>query len=222
MADVLTGYTWSKSANRYRNQSSGQFVSRRSIVSLLNEQVNGAEKRLEELATALHEKRIAPSVWAEQMRTEMRRLEIQQIALAKGGFSQLNQRDYGRAGASLRQLYAQIVGTAEDVRDEKVTLPQLLNRIGAYVGEGRRLYHVTERENRPPAAEGNTSIARRLLAPDAAHCADCPTYYDRGYVLASEVVAPGENCQCQSHCRCSVNYRDVPTSELGEWLNTKR
>lgn len=221
--DPLPGYAWLSDAQRYRNLTTGRFVARRDITSLLDAQVSSAENRLHELATAYHEGRIAPSVWVEQMRTEVRRLELQQISLAKGGFDQLSQRDYGRAGASLRDQYARIIGTAQDVADGKVTLPQLLNRIDGYVGEGRKLYYQTQRDNAQTGnADGMTTIARRRLDPAAAHCIDCPEYYARGWVLASEVVAPGESCQCDSHCRCTVDYRDVPTSELDSWLGTMR
>jgi len=221
-SDPLPGYTYNPDTQRYRNLNTGRFVARREITNLLDAQVSSAESRLHELATAYHEGRIAPSVWVEQMRTEVRRLEIQQISLAKGGFDQLSQRDFGRAGASLREQYARIIGTAQDVQDGKVTLPQLLNRIDGYVGEGRKLYYQTQRDNAGTGDADMTTIARRRLDPAAAHCPQCPEYYDRGWVMAGEVVAPGESCQCGSHCRCSVDYRDVPTSELGDWLGSKR
>lgn len=222
MADVLPGYTYNPDTQRYRNLATGRFVARREITNLLDAQVSSAESRLSELATVYHEGRIAPSVWTEQMRTEVRRLSLQQIALAAGGFDQLTQRDYGRAGYSLREQYARIVGTAQDVQDGRVTLPQLLNRIVDYVGMARTLYHMTQRDNGGTTAEGMTTIARRRLDPFARHCVDCPEYYQRGWVMLSELVPPGIDCQCAGHCRCTVDYRDVPTSELDQWLGTMR
>jgi hypothetical protein len=221
MADVLPGYSWDSQQQRYRNLATGRYVSRKEVIKLLEAQVSDAERRLNELGTAFFEGAIAFAVWVEQMRTEIRRLQIQQVALAKGGFDQLDSPDYGRVDGSLRNQYPKIIGTAQDVKENKITLPQLLVRIAGYVGVGLMLYHQTRRANPPTGNTDTTTIARRRLDPQAQHCEQCPQYYDLGWVMAGEVVAPGEDCQCGSHCRCSVDYRDVPTSELSQWLGTK-
>lgn len=222
MADALPGYSWNKKEKRFYNLSTNRPVSNRELALLLAALVAGAESRLSELTTAYYEGNIAPAVWVEQMRTEQRRLTIQYIALAAGGFAMMTPALYGRAGYSLRQQYPKIIGTAQDVQDGKVTLPQLLNRIVDYVGAARMLYYATQRDNGGTTAEGMTTIARRRLDPFARHCVDCPEYYQRGWVLLSELIAPGEQCQCGGHCRCSVDYRDVPTAELNQWLGTMR
>lgn len=222
MADVLPGYTYEPDTARYRNAQTGRFVSRSDINGLLRTTVQEAEDRLGNIATAFHEGRIAPASFAEQMRTELRRLELQNVALGKGGFDQLNFSDYGKVGNSLRQQYQAIAGTVQDVVDGKVSLPQLLNRIDGHVGEARRLYYETERNNRPPAPEGMTTVERRLLDSQANHCADCPGYYDQGWQPAGVLPSPGEACACRGHCRCSMEQRDVPTAELDQWIGTRR
>jgi len=220
MADVLPGFGFDN--GRYRDAQTGRFVSRSSINNLLRTEVQSAENRYHELATALHEGRISPASWVEQMRTEQRRLTLQQQALAKGGFAQLDNRDFGKAGASLRQQYAKIVGTAQDVAEGKISLPQLLNRVDGYVGESRRLYHDTLRENMPNAPDGMTTIERRRLDPGAMSCSDCIDYYDRGWQPAGVLPGPGTQCRCGSHCRCDIISQDVPTAELDQWIGTRR
>lgn len=221
MADVLPGYDWSVSAGRYRAQATGRFVARRDILNLLGNQVTRGENHLHNITTAFHEGRMSASVWSEQMRTEIKRMYLQNSAIGAGGFDRLDQRSYGRIGGSLRAEYARIEQFARDMQDGKVTLPQALARVDGYVGGARRQYWHEERKN-AGGEEGMTAIERRLLDPGARHCRDCPGYYQEGWQVAGVLPVPGEACQCNNHCRCSIDRRNVPTSELGEWIGTKR
>lgn len=219
---VLPGYTWNIDSSRYHNTQSGRFVSRDEINNLLRTEIQSAESRFRDLATAFHEKRISPTSFVEQMRTEQRRLTLQQISLGKGGFNQLSFSDYGRAGASLRDTYSKITGTAQDVVDGKISLSQLLNRVDGYAGEARGLYYKTTRGNVPVTPDGMISIERRTLG-DSQHCEDCLRYYEMGWQVAGTVLpVPSVDCQCGSHCRCGLERRDVPADELDSWLGTKR
>lgn len=220
MADVLPGFSYAADSGRFRNLNTGRFVSRGDINGLLTEQVQTAESRMRDLATAFHEGRIAPASFVDLASTEIKRLALQNEALAKGGFDRLNFSDYGRAGATLRDTYQRIIGSAQDVADGKVTLPQLLNRMDSYVGEGRKLYYETQRQNAPVAPEGMTTLYRRILDAAAQHCASCVSYYDAGW--QTSYVSPGDQCECKGNCRCTVTQRDVPTSELSDWIGTKR
>ncbi len=220
MADILPGYTYDN--GRYRDQATGKFVSRDAIIALVALQIESAEARYRSLATALHEGKIAPAVWAEQMATEERRLALQSAALAVGGFDRLTFADYGRAGQVLRDQYGRIVGTAADAQAKTVTLPQLLNRVVAYAGVARMLYHLTRNASPRRVAEGVTRIQRRRLDAQAEHCQNCLEYAARGWQPMGALPAPGEACQCGGHCRCSLLEKDVPTADLSEWIGTTR
>lgn len=219
--DILPGFAFDPDRQRYWNLANGRFVSRSDINTLLRTEVQSAEARLRNLATAYHEGKIAPASFAEQMRTEVRRLALQNVALAAGGFDSISQSQYGRAGASLRDTYARIAGTTADVMLGVVTLAMLLNRIGGYVGEARGLYYQTARDNPPEAPEGMTSVERRVLNAEALHCDDCQSYSDLGWQLAGTLPSPSEACKCDSHCRCDLIGREVPTDELDQWIGGK-
>lgn len=220
MADILPGYLFAN--GRYRNESTGRFVSRADINGLLESQIQSAESRLQGLATAFYEGKIAPAVFVEQVCTEERRLALQNSALAKGGFDRLGFADYGRAGQMLRGEYQRIIGTAADVQAGTVTLPQLLNRMTRYVGDARVLYFQTQRTIPRQTAEGMSLIEKRNLSPEAESCSDCINYYDQGWQLYATLPGPGEACKCQGNCRCSKTEREVPTADLAEWLGTRR
>lgn len=220
---LLPGYTYAKSVGRYRSVQTGRFVSHTRITELMDAQIQQAEQRLQALATAFYEGQLAPAVWLVAARDQLRRLHIQQAALAKGGFAQLTQGDYGRIGAVLRTEYAKLVGTMGDVQNGAATLPQALNRMRAQAGAARSEYFRTQRDVLAAVDEsGMVRIVRRILDPTAMHCGDCIEYYERGWVLVRELVPPGEGCQCLGNCRCRVIWHRVPVDELQEWLGTKR
>lgn len=225
MPDALPpGYAYNPNTARYRNQRTGRFVPRRDILGLIDRQINAGEQRLRDLTTSFHEGRLSASVWSEQMRSEVRRLHLQNAALGSGGVDRLTAREYGRIGGTLRGEYQRIENFARQVQAGEVTLPQALARTDGYAGGARVQFFDTEREAAQNAAadEGESVIERRHLDPGAQHCDDCPGYYDQGWQPSGALPVPGRECQCQNHCRCSMSRRSVPTGDLNEWIGTKR
>lgn len=219
--EVLPGYTWSKKEGRYYSSKTGKVVTAAFILLLLRRLIQDAEQRQGDLATAYYEGRIDPSIFVEQMSVEQRRNVLLTTALAAGGFAMLDSAMLSKASQSLYDTNSKIVGTAQDVKDGKVSLPQLLVRIAGYVGAARTLYYVTTRDNAPDTQDGMTSISRRILDAGSNSCPDCIEYADAGWQLSDQTPAPGERCACAGNCRCSVIQRDVPTAELDSWLGTK-
>lgn len=220
MPDVLPGYTWNPAAQRYRATATGRFVARRDILGLLDGQVNSAGNRLGELTTALHEARLAPGVWADQMQSELRRLHSQNRALAVGGWDRMTQRDWGAVGGRLRDDYARVARLAAEIQQGEVTLPQALNRVNGYIGNARIQFWNAEREHRQQRS-GEVVVELRHLGA-AEHCADCVDYYDRGWCTEGVLPPPGVDSACTTHCRCTLEHRFVPAEQAGEWLGTRR
>ena len=219
-ADVLPGYSWNPASQRYRSSATGRFVARRDILGLLDGQVNSANARLGDLTTALHEGRIAPGPWTDQMQSELRRLHSQNRALAAGGWDRMTPRDWGAVGGRLRDDYARVQRLATEIQNGTVTLPQAMNRVNGYVGNARVQFWNAERERRHPEP-GQVFISKRNLGA-AEHCGDCVDYYDRGWCVEGQLPSPGVDSECMSHCRCTLEYRQVPAVEMGDWLGTRR
>src|SRR5580765_5332973 len=78
-ADVLPGYRFD--SGRYRNLSTGRFVARSDITGLLEKSTAQIERDMGRLTTATMEGRVSSAAWAEETRSEMRRLVLQQEAL---------------------------------------------------------------------------------------------------------------------------------------------
>lgn len=221
MAEVLPGFTYSQSAQRYRNLSTGKFTSRADILSIMEAQTTGLESRLGALTQALADGNLAPAWYLEQARTELRRAHLQQISLAVGGWDRVDARQFGRVGRALRDDYARIVDLTRGVVDGTVTLPQAMNRIRGYAGNARLQFFDADKDTRREAADVNGMVL--LMIRDlgvAEHCSDCVEYYHQGWAV--ELPAPGTASQCTTHCRCGLRYKEVPTESVGDYLGTRR
>jgi len=222
MADVLPGYTWSHEAGRYRSSATGQFVARRRIAELLDAQINSASARYAELTTAFYEGRVSSTVWVEQMRTEQRRLTLQNEALGAGGWDRLGPTQWGRAGRDLRDQYAKIAGTAQDIVDGKITLAQALARANEYAGATRAHFYQAESETVQRSASNMIVIERRVLGSGGKTCKDCVEFYEMGWQIMGVLPPPCKDSICGGNCKCHVLRKEVPATEVNEWIGTKR
>jgi len=221
MADLLPGFTFDRSSHRYRDLSTGRYVARERITQLLDTQVQATAEHLSALTTAAHEGRLAPAVYVQQMRTELRRLTLQNAALGAGGFDKLTQSDYGRVGAQLRGEYQRLTQFAEQMKAGDVTLPQALNRAEMYAGTARVQFWATEQAHVQPSEPGLVVLERRLLGI-AEHCGDCVYYYDQGWQPLGTLPEPGQESACMSNCKCRKIRQEVPADEVSEWIGSKR
>jgi hypothetical protein len=217
VADVLTGYTWDRSASRYRSGATGRYVARNEIVNLLGTHISGGENRVEALTRAMFEGTIAPATYAEQMRTQLRRLHLQNAALGAGGWDRLRPADYGRIGQRLRDDYGRINKLITDVQNGNATIAQALNRANGYVGNSRIAFWETERAAQSVPKPGKVVIERRVLGAKK-NCPDCLRYYAAGWQPIGVLPVPAIACACGTHCGCRLERRQVPADEVGQWV----
>ncbi len=208
--EILQSYTWNRETARYRNTSSGKFVARRDIVSLLQTQTDSAEHRLGEMVTALHEGRIDSSTWQVTMRDELRRLGSQNMALGIGGWDRASFAQWGRLGGYLQADYQRMTDLAQGIAAGEVTLPQALNRVSGYVISARRNYFEADRD--AMAASGGQFEERRTLGT-AEHCDDCIDLAAQSWQPMGELPIPGEGTICGSHCACDMERREVTAND---------
>jgi hypothetical protein len=218
----LPGYTFDSKSGRYRSNATGRYVARPDILLLLEAQINGSEERMNALTLAVMEELITPAVWQELTRTEVKRQVLQQAALGSGGWDRISQAAYGRAGSDLRQLYAQISGTARDIADSQVSMAQAQARANEYAGHGRSHFYEAERETIQPSASNMVLIERRMLSAGGKVCKDCVSFYERGWQPYGSLPVPGADSVCRGNCRCRLTIIEVEASEMADWLGTKR
>tara|TARA_R110000868_G_scaffold117128_1_gene311389 strand:+ start:1757 stop:2422 length:666 start_codon:yes stop_codon:yes gene_type:complete len=217
---VLPGYRFNTASHRYVSQTTGRFVARRDIVSLLDKQVTSGAERLGELTRDFHEGKIDRAVWLEQMRGEVKTAHLTNRALGAGGWDRLTQADYGAVGGRLQADYRRLEGFADDIASGKASIAQALNRSNMYAGNARVQFWDAERERRT-SGTGNVLIERRVLGA-AEHCNSCVDFYEQGWQMAGQLPSPGVDSECLSNCKCVIVSKEVPVLIAGEWIGTRR
>jgi hypothetical protein len=196
-------------------------VARRDILGLLESQSSATEARAGDLTNAVMEGRISPTVWQEEMRTELRRQILQQEALGAGGWDNLGPRQYGRAGADLRDLYARIAGTARDIADGNISAAQALARANEYAGHARSHFYTAERETVKPTTPNKVILERRMLGGGGRTCNDCVSFYDAGWQPFGLLPPPGADSVCRGNCKCNLIRMEVDAGTEGQLIGTK-
>lgn len=210
MAEILRGYTYSRTAARYRDTSTGKFVARSRITELLERQVDASQQRLANIVQGVFAKEIAPGTAQMMVRDELRRLNLANSALGKGGIDRLDFRDYGRVGRQVRDSYQRMTNMLSDVQAGKITLDQALRRIEGYTLEARNQFFAAQRE--AIRQTGRRMEERRILHARES-CEDCISYAAMGWVPAGTLPLPGERSQCGKYCRCTMESREVREQE---------
>lgn len=220
---LLVGYIWSKRRKKFVSIRTGKPISEAELQRLFKRHITDAEDRMSAIATAYQEGRIDPAVFVERMAAEQRRHTVQSVAMGKGGFDEMDAALLIGLALLLRETNQRIVGTAHDVLAGEVTLPQLLNRVEGYVGEGRRAYYEAARGNRATIGPtGDMVVLERRILHAKKSCDDCIRYQSQGWQLAGTLPIPSVACKCGNHCRCDLISMSVPSGDVQVWVGTKR
>lgn len=222
MADVLPSYRFDKRTGQYHSDATGRFVGRKTIISLMKSHVDAAAGRFAELTTAFYEGRLEAAAWIEQVRGEQRRLTLQSAALGFGGWDRLTSVQFGRAGSDLRDQYAKIAGTAQDIADGKITLAQALARVNEYVGAAKAHFWQAERETVQRSHSGVIVIERRTLGAGGKSCKDCLEFYEQGWQPMGVLPPPCTDSVCRGNCQCQLVRKEIAATDIGEWIGSKR
>jgi hypothetical protein len=197
-----SGWTYDPVSGRYR-AANGRFLSKKAMEALVDGKINQLSKQLRDYTKRLADNSITIDQWQGSVREAIKMSHIQAAIIGGGGKDRLTAADWGRIGQRLRSEYAYLQGFASDLLAARVSTPMALARIQLYAESVRGSYW-----------EGNTirreregySLMRRILDPQAQHCADCVRYKQAGIVPIGSLPMPGQRCECRARCKCSVEY----------------
>lgn len=159
---------------------------------------------MDALATGLRDGSIDLITWEVRMRREVKVVATYSAALAKGGWAQMTETDYGRVGRYLQDQYRYLRGFMRDVASGRQGLGGVSARTSLYAQAGRPLFHLMEKaENR---VRGRTERRSIRFAFDS--CADCIAAEAAGWADIDDASVPeiGDR-QCATRCKCSFEFR---------------
>lgn len=194
-------YRWNNIAGRYIG-ADGRFVSFEAIRQYLDDTLDTSERKIMSLGRQLQAGQITVEAWQVGMRDVLKDIHLASSALAKGGWAQMSQADYGRVGFRLREQYERLRKFAQQIEEGYVLDGRFLNRMKLYAQSGRQTYHMVMRAE---AALRGATEERSILAKSD-HCSECVSEAARGWVPIGDLILIGARI-CSSNCRCSAEFR---------------
>lgn len=197
-------FVWDPKTQQYR-MSNGRFVSRAVVRETLDKALDNEKARARTLAQAFRMGRITLMQWRQEMRDMIKNIHLFSAALAKGGWAQLTQADYGRVGNVVRGEYGFLERFAVGLSNGSIaTDGRFVDRANMYAEAGRDTYHQIQRASMRDAGWRYES---NKLNP-AEHCEgtnSCVEQTDRGRVRIGQLIPIGRR-RCLRKCKCELEF----------------
>jgi hypothetical protein len=123
-------------ARRYRDGSNGRFLPESTITTLRDGLLDARRLSADNLAEALAEGRIDLETWQLGMRAVIRDTALTEYVFGRGGVNAMEQADYGRVGAFVKEQYTYLRDFAAERLAGTVSDAQLAARAKMYAHAG--------------------------------------------------------------------------------------
>jgi hypothetical protein len=197
----LPGYAWDTRLRNYVDLSTGRMVKRAAVVDMLDGVLQRSSGTVERLALSAHDGTLTPRQFYEAMQREVRLANNAAAALAKGGWAQMTQSDWGRNGALLREEYRHLRGFAADIAEGKLSPAQVAARAKLYADSAWRRYWEVHEGQMTEAGKGEEHWRTR---GDDRVCAVCLELEARGWQPIGSMPVPGS---IHAGCRCGKDFK---------------
>lgn len=189
---------------RYRNNTTGRFLSERDALQLTQRTISTAQDDLDQLVTQLDQGVIDLATWQRQFAGMLKEVHLAQYILGRGGLRHTAPADFLEVGRTLKAEYRYLEGFGRDLAAGRLSLAQARARARLYLAKTRLSFWSGQRQAQrqgPMPTE-----MRRILAP-VEHCPECLAYARAGWMPLNALPLPTVDCSCRSNCRCTVQYR---------------
>lgn len=141
--------------------------------------------------------------WQIQMMAAVKAVHLVALAVAHGGWNQLDQSDFGWVGQRIREQYRFLADFANEVASGAQPLNGRLGvRITMYAGAARATHREAQRRL---AARRAVDEERRVLGV-ADHCKTCLQQARLGWQPFGTLKRIGDS-ECRVNCRCTWAFR---------------
>lgn len=198
----MSRYRWESAAGaagRYRDTATGRFVSGSVVRGELDRYLSSSEGASKALAQGLRNRELSLADFELGMRREIKRAHLTAIATERGGWANMTQADYGRAGQTIREQYGFLRGFANEIGDGRQRLDGTLDRRARmYTDAARTTFYKSKHANRGASIEWVRSI--RNARDSCQGCIDLNGVWYR--VGDAAYLLPGQRT-CLTSCLCS-------------------
>jgi hypothetical protein len=193
-------FVWNAKAGRYT--IGGRFVKQSEIRKALDASLAATSRTMANLSARLQKGNITLIEWERLMREAVKDAHLFSAALAKGGWAQMTQADYGRVGQMVRMQYTYLNRFAADIESGMNLDGRFKARTEMYMEAGRTTYY--NMYDQVQKKLGKTE--ERNILHSAEHCVQCIEQTGLGWVPIGELVQIG-NRLCLTRCKCDKEYR---------------
>ena len=193
--------TYDKKAKRFRD-SKGRFISPKAVRREIDKLVQVSAQRLEQAAKDLANGKITIEEFQNRTRNILKASYTLSGAVAKGGWKQMSQSDWGKIGAETKKQYGYLNKFAK-VIVAGITLAALLSRVKLYATGIRTVFNNSDLDAKKQA--GEFTLCKRVLNARES-CSQCSGWARKGFVPIDEQPKIG-SLICRNFCRCFFEYQ---------------
>lgn len=199
-------YVFDRRTGRYHGPlPSYGMVPNERIMSLIQERIEYHQAQMNTLTQALTDGRLILAQWERAFALQLKDLHLQEAALARGGWQNMTQADFGRVGRLLRDQYNFLHGFSTDIATGEYPSERILWRSSLYALSGRQSYWNAANAT---AGQAGMKYERRLAVGDRGTCSKCDGWAQMGWQPLGTLPAPGgSSCAGFSNCRCEKEYK---------------
>jgi hypothetical protein len=200
MADMQFGYD--RASQRFRDLSTGKFVSERSVRDGVDRVADLASARMGEAAARFRAGELTATQFQAVMLQTIKDSQIAAALAAYGGRAQMTPERWGVVGQAIRAQYAYARQMVADVLDGRQRMNGRLDaRARQYGQAARSLYENVRR--REATSTGMLYEQNHIHAAES--CEMCLAMSRRGKVPLGSLVPIGQRT-CRQQCRCTLSY----------------
>jgi hypothetical protein len=173
-------------------------VKRGEVTDLLRDMTKASEERIGDFGRLAANGSISPRQFYEAMQQEIKLATNTNAALAKGGWAQMTQADWGANGYQLRQEYANLRNFANEIAAGNLSPAQIEARANLYANSTYSRYWEIRTEQERQAG----MVQEKLVTMgDSRVCEECMAEAGRGLMPIGTFNPP-----IHPGCRCDVEY----------------
>ena len=189
--------------HRYRDTSTGRYISARQVRGELDRFVDSAGRSsARALTEQLRAGRIALPEWQSGMARAVKNVNYATVAAASGGVQNMTAVERGRAGAIIRQQYQYLRGFAADIESGKQPLDgRAVRRAEMYMQHGRDAYYEQKRAGHAANQPGARLMIRSHRDPGDS-CRSCGELDGKWFPMGDPAYTPVGQRECRTSCRC--------------------
>lgn len=198
----LSQYTYDPRSRRYRDISTGQFVTAKSVRTAVDTIIDAETVKIRDIAQRLIDGQINLAEWQIQTTALLKTLHVAMGIAANGGLENTSNADLGFIGSLIKKQYEFLRNFARDIKQGTQPLDgTLLARAELYTQSARGTYEdVIAR-----SARNGGSTQEKSILGSADHCGDCVSEAAKGWSPIGSLIPIGQR-QCLANCHCSMSY----------------